>query len=201
MYNKIFKRFIDVILSLLLIPIFIIFTIILKLLIFMEDKGPTFYISYRMGKNGKKFRMIKYRSMKYNAEDIRNKDGSTYNSEDDQRVTRIGKIIRKTSIDELPQIINVLLGSMSFIGPRPVMTDKLISDYNSNHRKRFDVRPGITGYSQAYFRNSISADDKFNYDVYYVENLSLLFDIKILFKTIKEVLTKKNIYKKKDDIK
>src|SRR5699024_5161426 len=118
MYHK-FKRLLDIFFSLLLIPLFIPILIIVGILIYKEDKGPLFYNAKRLGKDGNVFRMFKFRSMKVNAPDIRNDDGSTFNSEKDKRLTKIGGFIRKTSIDELPQIFNVLIGNMSFVGPRP----------------------------------------------------------------------------------
>ena len=125
---------------------------------------------------------------------------STYNGENDPRVTKIGRIMRKTSIDEVPQILNVLLGDMSYIGPRP----HLVTNYkgyeflDERRKRRLDVRPGITGYSQAYFRNSITSEQKLANDVYYVENISFLFDIKILIKTVMSVLKRENIYVSQD---
>src|SRR5699024_4129070 len=141
-------------------------------------KGPVFYISSRLGRNSKIFKMYKFRSMKVNAPDIRNIDGSTFNSADDDRLTKIGKFIRRTSIDELPQLINVLKGDMSLIGPRPDLPGA-INDYTGNDIKKIQIRPGITGYNQAYFRNSLPQKEKFKNDVYYVDNLSFGLDIKI----------------------
>ena len=134
--------------------------------------------------------------MRVNAPDIRNKDGSTYNGDDDPRVTKVGRIMRKTSVDETPQILNVLKGDMSIIGPRPFVTthyygyDKL----DEKMKKRLEVRPGITGYSQAYFRNSITQDEKIDNDCYYVDHISFLMDIKVFFYTIKSVLKHENVY-------
>jgi undecaprenyl phosphate N,N'-diacetylbacillosamine 1-phosphate transferase len=137
--------------------------------------------------------------MKMNAPDIRNEDGSTFNSEDDPRLTKVGKFIRKASIDETPQILNILKGDMSFIGPRPDLPEdlKIYTDYQ---KQKLNVRPGITGYSQAFFRNSISQNEKFNNDVYYAKNISFVFDMKILLKTIKTVLKKENVYKNSEYI-
>ena len=116
--------------------------------------------------------MYKFRSMKVNSPDIRNEDGSTFSSEDDPRLTRIGRFIRKTSIDELPQLLNVLKGDMSIVGPRPPVPGSNPVRLNGRAGKRYEVRPGITGYAQAFFRNSISQAEKFAYDTEYVENLS-----------------------------
>ncbi len=135
--------------------------------------------------------------MRVNSPDIRNADGSTYNSEEDPRLTRIGKIIRKTSLDETPQILNIIKGDMSVIGPRPDLPED-IKLYNEYQRKKLKIRPGITGYSQAYFRNSASQKEKFDNDSYYAENLTLLLDIKILLKTIYTVVKKENVYKNRE---
>lgn len=196
MYKYFFKRLIDLTLGLTALPFFGIIFVILAPIIFLTDRGPVFYNAPRLGKNGKVFKMYKFRSMRVNAPDIRNKDGSTYNGEDDPRVTWIGRIMRKTSLDEVPQLLNVLNGDMSIIGPRPFVTthyygyDKL----EPKMKKRISVRPGITGYSQAYFRNSISQDEKIEKDCYYADHVSFALDIKIFFQTVKSVLMHENIY-------
>lgn len=160
-----------------LMPVVLPIIIICGLLIKLEDRGPVFYRGKRLGKNKTIFKMYKLRSMKVNAPDIRNKDGSTFSSYNDSRLTKVGGIIRKTSLDELPQIINVLIGNMSFIGPRPDLPEAL-NHYNNKEIHKLNVRPGISGYSQAYYRNSISQTEKFKNDIFYVENLSLVLDIK-----------------------
>lgn len=193
MYKHFFKRFIDIICGLIGCLGFLIAFIFVAPIIYFTDRGPVFYNAERRGKNGKTFKMYKFRSMMVNAPDIRNADGSTFNSENDPRVTKIGRIMRKTSIDELPQFINVLKGDMSMIGPRPTLAKKPFSECDPKTIKRYDVRPGITGYSQAYFRNSITQDEKFMHDCYYVENLTFMMDVKIVFKTIASVLLRKNI--------
>ena len=121
MYKHFFKRLFDLIIALFALPFVLLLILIMVPLIWLTDRGPTFYNAQRVGLNGKIFKMFKFRSMKVNAPDIRNTDGSTFNSSDDPRVTRIGRFIRKTSIDEIPQILNVLIGDMSFVGPRPVL--------------------------------------------------------------------------------
>jgi len=157
-----------------------------------EDKGPIFYMADRTGRFGKPFKMYKLRSMKVNAPDIRLADGSTYNGDDDPRVTKFGRFARKTSIDELPQVINILKGDMSFIGPRP---DTPIGSaaYTDEEKIILTVRPGITGYNQAVNRNSVLTKEKLKNDIYYVKHLSLGFDIKIVFMTVATVLGRKNI--------
>ena len=132
--------------------------------------------------------------MKMNAPDLRNEDNSTYNSPDDLRITKIGRIIRKTSIDETPQVFNILKGDMSFIGPRPITINRPLEDYDEKRKVRLLVRPGVTGYSQAYFRNSISQEEKLEYDAEYAKNVTFIGDLKILLKTIDTVIHHKNIY-------
>ena len=167
--------------------------------IYLEDRGSVFYLAPRRGRYGKIFKMFKLRSMKMNAPDIRNADNSTYNSPDDPRITKIGKFIRKTSIDELPQFFNVLIGDMSFIGPRPVTIDRPLEEYDEKRRKRLEVRPGITGYSQAYFRNSITNEEKLEKDAVYAQHVTFLGDFKIILATINTVVFRKNIYNKKNE--
>lgn len=193
MYKLFFKRFIDIICGFLGCMVFAVAFVFVAPIIYFTDKGPVFYNAERLGKNGKIFKMYKFRSMYVNAPDIKNEDGSTYNSDDDSRVTKIGKIMRKTSIDEFPQFINVLKGDMSVIGPRPTLASVPLSEYAPEIIRRYDVRPGITGYSQAYFRNSITQQEKFEYDCYYVENLSFVLDVKIIVKTAISVLKRENI--------
>jgi len=186
------KRLFDVVVSaILMIPIGIVIGIS-GLVIKAEDRGPVFYMADRTGRFGRIFKMFKLRSMKVNAPDIRLPDGSTYNGDDDPRVTKFGKFARKTSIDELPQVINILKGDMTFIGPRP---DTPIGSaaYTEEEKIILTVRPGITGYNQAVNRNSVLTKEKLKNDIYYVKHLSLWFDIKIVFMTIATVLGHKNI--------
>lgn len=196
MYKHFFKRLFDLIIALFALPFVLLLILIMVPLIWLTDRGPTFYNAQRVGLNGKIFKMFKFRSMKVNAPDIRNTDGSTFNSSDDPRVTRIGRFIRKTSIDEIPQILNVLIGDMSFVGPRPVLPSIPYAEYDDVRRKRLTVRPGITGYSQAYFRNSVGQEEKFLQDCYYTDHVSLLFDLKILFHTAYSVLKRENVFVK-----
>lgn len=201
MYKHHIKRWIDVILSLILFPLVILICTIVGFFIYLDDKGSIFYKAKRRGINGKVFEMYKLRTMKMNAPDIRNADNSTYNSPDDLRITKIGKIIRKISIDELPQIFNILKGDMSFIGPRPVTIDRPLEEYDEKRRIRLKVRPGITGYSQAYFRNSIDQETKLQYDANYAQNVTFWGDLKILWKTIATVILRKNIYNIQENMK
>lgn len=195
---KIVKRILDIIISLLVLPIFCVLTIIIFFAIKIDDQGPIFYKSFRIGKDGKLFKMVKYRSMRINAPDIRTEDGSTYNGEDDPRVTRIGKILRETSIDEIPQILNVLVGDMSLIGPRPDPPD-WIDRYPEDVKVFLSVRPGITGFSQAFFRNGADSELKMKNDVYYATHCSFILDVKILFKTVHTVLGHTGVYRESEE--
>lgn len=190
---KIIKRIMDVIVCLIAFPFFCIIWIVAAIFIKAEDGGPVFYKAERIGKDGKKILMYKFRSMKVNAPDIRNADGSTYNAKDDARVTRIGKLLRETSLDETAQILNVLKGDMSIIGPRASNWDALES-YLPDEMDKLKVRPGITGYVQAYYRNNATPHEKRVYDGWYANNLSFELDIKIIFKTIAVVLKRENLY-------
>lgn len=196
MYRDAIKRLMDFSVSAFAMPILVPLIAAVAIGIKLDDGGPIFHRGERMGKDGRIFRMFKFRSMKVNSPDLRNADGSTFNGDTDPRVTRIGKILRKTSIDEIPQLINVLLGDMSLIGPRPSLTTTPYSQYNDIRKKRVSVRPGVTGYSQAYFRNSITQEEKFKYDCDYVDNITFTGDVKILKRTILSVLKRDNIYVK-----
>ena len=190
MYKKFIKRIIDIALSLLTLPLIILLIIIIGGLIFFEDRGNIFYNAPRLGKNGKIFKMYKFRSMTENAQDLRNEDGSTFNAEDDPRLTKIGKIIRKTSIDELPQLLNVLKGDMSLIGPRPDLPEHM-QLYEGNEARKLEIKPGITGYSQAYFRNSIPWKERIQNDIYYINNWSYDYSNKTI---ASKPLTFQNIF-------
>lgn len=194
MYRRFFKRVLDLFFALCLIPFFLFIFLVIGLLILLLEGRPVLYPSRRRGKDGKIFTMYKFRSMVNDAPDIRHQDGSTFNAPDDERLTKIGKFIRKTSLDELPQIINIIKGEMSFVGPRPTMTDVPISEYGPHRLKKISVRPGITGYTQAYYRNSVGQEEKFKLDAYYVDKMSFLFDMKIFFKTVLTVFLRKNVY-------
>lgn len=196
MYRRFIKRIIDIIFSLCALPFVLIEIILLGPIIFLTDKGPIFYNAERLGKDGKTYKMFKLRSMKVNAPDIRNEDGSTFNGDNDPRVTKIGRLMRKTSLDEFPQFLNVLIGHMSLIGPRPTVPMKGfdVNKLDNVEKKHYTVKPGITGYSQAYYRNSISQDEKFKNDAYYADHVSFGLDVKILLKTIQSVIHRENIY-------
>lgn len=192
-YQLWFKRFLDIIFCLLALPIVFLVLIPVSIAIKIEDQGPIFYRSARLGVGFKEFEMLKFRSMKVNAPDLRNNDGSTFNSEKDSRVTKVGHFIRETSIDEIPQIFNILRGDMSIIGPRPGDVESK-NTYAEDEKDKLLIRPGITGYTQAYYRNSLGVRDKRLYDAWYAHNVSLILDVKIFFKSICTVLKRENVY-------
>ena len=193
MYTHFFKRIIDIIIGLIALPFVILVVVIFAPFIYFTDKGPVFYNAERLGKDGKHFKMFKLRSMYVNSKDIRNADGSTFNSDNDPRVTPVGKILRKTSLDEFPQFLNVLIGDMSFVGPRPKVGKIDYNNLTEDKRKSFSLKPGVTGYAQAYFRNSISNDEKYHYDAYYADHLTFWMDIKVIFMTLWSVISRRNI--------
>lgn len=197
MYKKFFKRLIDLIGALLILPFVLLEIIVVVPFIWFTDKGPVFYNGERVGKDFKVFKMYKLRSMYINAPDIRNADGSTFNSDNDPRVTPIGRFLRKTSLDEFPQFLNVLKGDMSLIGPRPATKMIFEERLDETMKKHFLVKPGITGYTQAYLRNAIEKSQRYEMDAYYADHVSLVFDLKILCKTISTVLKSKNVYHNK----
>ena len=194
MYKKCIKRAIDFCIALVARPFVCIIILIMAPIIYINNPGPIFYNAKRRGKDGKVFRMYKLRSMYVDAPDLRNEDGSTFNGEQDNRVTKVGKFMRKTSIDELPQMFNVLLGDMSLIGPRPILATQSYETLSDLAKERLKIRPGITGYAQAYFRNAIGEEEKFKIDCYYGKHISFGLDVKILIKTIITVIKKDNIY-------
>lgn len=193
MYNKCFKRIFDILISMIGFPIFLILFMIFGLLIKLEDKGPIFYEAERIGKDSRLYKMYKFRSMRVNVPTLLNDDGSTYNSKNDPRVTKVGKFMRETSIDETPQILNVLKGDMSIIGPRASLAS-VIDTFKDDEKDKMKVRPGITGYTQAYYRNGLSNREKRVKDAWYANNVSFWLDVKIFFKTITTVLKREGIY-------
>jgi|SRR5690554_2061266 len=188
MYKNYFKRIFDFLAALfgllILSPIFIIVTVAL----FFANQGKPFFLQVRPGKNEHFFTIIKFKSMNDK------KDANGRLLPDAQRLTPVGAFVRKTSLDEIPQLINVLIGDMSLIGPRPLRIHYLPL-YSEEQKKRHSVRPGITGWAQVNGRNAISWTKKFEYDIWYVEKISFLLDIKILFMTIKKVFIKEGISK------
>lgn len=193
MYKNLLKRGFDLIIAILALPFWLIILVIIGPVIYFQDKGSIFYNAPRLGKDGEVFKMYKFRSMKLNAPDLRNEDGSTFNAEDDPRLTNIGKFIRKTSLDETPQLLNIIKGDMSIIGPRPDLPEHS-ELYEGNEVRKLEVRPGVTGYNQAYFRNTVPWKERIQNDIYYIEHLSWWFDIKIFFKTAKSVLKREDVF-------
>ena len=196
MYAHFFKRVIDIIGALILLPFVLLEIIILAPIIWLTDRGPVFYNALRAGKEYKPFKMFKLRSMYVNSPDLKNPDGSTFNSDNDPRVTPIGRFMRKASLDEFPQFLNILIGEMSFVGPRPKLyregrLDE--DDVTEDMKNSFTVKPGVTGYAQAYYRNSITQAEKFHWDAYYAKNISFWMDVKIIWQTVVSVLGRKNI--------
>jgi undecaprenyl phosphate N,N'-diacetylbacillosamine 1-phosphate transferase len=186
MYSKFFKRFFDIIFSIVLLIIASPVLLVVSFLLLFANKGKVLFIQARPGLNEKIFYIIKFMTMN----ERKNINGELL--PDNERITGIGKFIRKSSLDELPQLINVLKGDLSLIGPRPLLVDYLPL-YNERQRRRHEVRPGITGWAQVNGRNSISWKEKFQYDVWYVDNISLLLDIKIICRTFDKVLHSEGI--------
>ena len=188
MYRSFFKRFADAVLAFIGLVVLALPLAIVALLIKISDGGPAIFKQKRLGKDGREFNFYKFRSMKVNSE----KTGSgVYSDKNDDRVTKLGRILRATSIDELPQLINVLKGDMSFIGPRPPLTYHPwpIEEYTDEQRRMFSVRPGITGWAQVNGRKGVEWNRRIELNVWYVDNISFFLDMKILFMTVAKVLT------------
>ncbi|GAA4039804.1 sugar transferase [Flavobacterium chungnamense] len=181
MYRELFKPFFDIISALigliLLFPIFLVVTVFL----FFANDGKPFFFQLRPGKGGKIFKIIKFKTMN----DRKDAEGNLL--PDSDRLTKVGSFVRKTSLDEIPQLLNVVFGDMSIVGPRPLLTTYLHL-YSDFQNRRHEVKPGITGWAQVNGRNSISWDKKFELDVWYVDHISFLLDLKILFKTVQKVI-------------
>lgn len=192
-----FKRIVDIILGciglVLLSPVFLILAICIKI----DSKGPVIFAHKRIGKNGKEFNMYKFRSMYENAEKMienfneeqKREWQENFKLENDPRITKVGKFLRKTSLDELPQIVNIIKGDLSIIGPRPVIDEEL-EKYGKNKDKFLSITPGLTGYWQANGRSNTTYEERMQMELYYIDNQSLWLDIKIFFKTIVSVLKK-----------
>ena len=192
-----FKRIVDIILGciglVLLSPVFLILAICIKI----DSKGPVIFAHKRIGKNVKEFNMYKFRSMYENAEEMienfneeqKREWQENFKLENDPRITKVGKFLRKTSLDELPQIVNIIKGDLSIIGPRPIVDEEL-EKYGENKEKFLSITPGLTGYWQANGRSNTTYEERMQMELYYIDNQSLLLDIKIFFKTIVSVLKK-----------
>ncbi|WP_372948083.1 sugar transferase [Mariniphaga sp.] len=190
MYKQFFKRFFDFLIAftgiIVISPLFILLILILSV---ANQGAGVFFTQKRPGKNEKIFRVVKFKTMT----DEKDKNGNLL--PESQRLTKTGRFIRQTSLDEIPQLINVLKGDMSLIGPRPLLIEYLPL-YNKQQARRHEVRPGITGWAQVNGRNAISWEQKFTYDVWYVDNLSFLLDLKVLFLTLYKVIKRSDIYMK-----
>lgn len=186
MYKKYFKRLFDIVSSVIFLLCFWWLYIIVAILVKKKLGSPVIFKQQRPGLNGKIFTMYKFRSMT----DARDKNGKLLS--DAERLPKFGKLLRATSLDEIPEIVNVLKGDMSLVGPRPLLVEYL-SRYSKEQARRHQVRPGITGWAQVNGRNAISWEEKFKYDVEYVDNCSFLLDIRIIFLTIKKVFVKEGI--------
>lgn len=193
-----FKRLFDIVCSLFAIivlsPVFIIVSILIKL----DSRGPVFFIQDRCGKNGKIFKMLKFRSMVNNAEDLlddlkdkNEQTGPVFKIKDDPRITKVGRFIRKTSIDELPQLFNILKGDMSIVGPRPPIVRE-VKEYNNYQRLRLTVKPGLTCYWQTMGRNTLGFDEWVELDIKYIQERNFWLDLKLIFKTFKVFLGDEN---------
>lgn len=193
--NLIIKRMVDFIFSLIGLIILFPFFVLIGLFIKFSSKGPVFFLQERLGLYGRPFKIIKFRTMIVNAEYIG--DGLRVSSDKDPRITTVGRFLRATSLDELPQLINVICGDMSLVGPRPPVSYFPYNGYDRYPdwaKKRFEMKPGITGLAQCTIRNSASWDDRIKVDVQYVKEFNIFLDIQILLKTVKKVFEKENVY-------
>lgn len=193
MYLRFGKRVCDLVVSIVALPFVLIIIAVLAPIIHFEDKGPVFYNAPRVGKDGRDFKMYKLRSMRVNAPDLVMEDGSTYNGADDPRMTKIGAFMRRTSLDEIPQFLNVLKGDMSVVGPRPDLRRET-ELYEGDEGEKLTVKPGITGYAAVYGRNSLPWHDRLALDVSYVRNVTFALDAKVFFRTFATVFKQEGIY-------
>lgn len=186
LYSKFIKLLLDFLIAFLILLLLSPIIVLVMILLLINNKGSVFFFQQRPGKKSKIFKVIKFKTMS----DRRDVNGNLL--PDQERLTKAGKFVRSTSLDELPQLINVLKGDMSLIGPRPLLV-KYLPLYSKEQARRHDVRPGITGWAQVNGRNAISWEQKFGYDVWYVDNISFLLDIKILWLTLKKVIVREGI--------
>lgn len=188
MYRGFFKRMLDILLASVGLVVLFIPMLVVALIVRLESPGPALFRQKRLGYKGRVYEMYKFRSMCVNAEHT---GSGVYSGKGDARVTRVGRILRATSIDELPQLINILKGDMSFIGPRPPLTYHPwpIEDYTAEQLRMFDVRPGITGWAQIHGRKCVEWNQRIEMNVWYVDHLSVWIDVKILLSTVCKVLS------------
>jgi undecaprenyl phosphate N,N'-diacetylbacillosamine 1-phosphate transferase len=198
-YVRYVKRVFDVAIGLVAMPVLGVLVVVFGPQIKREDDGPIFYNAPRVGKDGKPFLMYKFRSMKVNSPDLVMEDGSTYNGADDPRMTKVGAMMRRTSLDEFPQFLNVLNGTMSVIGPRPDL-EREAELYRGDEGDKLKVKPGITGYAAVYGgRNASAWHDRLKLDVYYVHNVDFALDVKIFFKTFEAIFSQEGVYIENED--
>ncbi|GGA20513.1 sugar transferase [Psychrobacillus lasiicapitis] len=192
--NLFIKRIVDFFGSLIGVIIISPILILIAMSIKLTSKGPVFFKQERLGKNGMVFKIFKFRTMVVNAENLGS--GLFVKTEKDNRITKVGKLLRATSLDELPQLLNVLIGEMSLVGPRPPVPHHPYKheDYNDFQRKRFEMKPGMTGLTQVTVRNSVSWDERIPIDVEYIERFNIWLDVKILFMTILKIFKRESIY-------
>ena len=193
MYVHVVKRLLDFLIALVALVVLLIPMAVVAACIKLDDGGPVFYNAPRMGRDFRPFKMYKFRSMKVDSPDLKMPDGSTYNAPDDPRLTRVGAVLRKTSIDELPQFLNVLKGDMALIGPRPDLEEETLL-YEGDEGRKLEVLPGITGYAAVYGRNAIPWKERLALDVYYVDHVSFALDLKVFFKTFAVIFTGEGVY-------
>lgn len=197
MYKKYFKRLIDLFLSIIGLLVSLVPFIIIIIALKIDSKGPVFFKQKRLGEHGNEFEILKFRTMVIGAEKMG--DGLAIKSESDNRITKVGRFLRKTSLDELPQFINIVRGDMSLIGPRPPVTYHPYKGYNQYPeyaKKRFEAKPGITGLAQVVYRNSATWEERFVYDIKYVENITFMNDLKLIFQTLYSLIKKEDVYRK-----
>lgn len=193
-YARVGKRLLDVLVAAAALPVAAVVVVPAAVAVRLEDGGPALHVSPRLGRGRAPFGMLKLRTMRVGAPDVRNPDGTTYSSSKDPRCTRVGRVLRRTSVDELPQLLNVLAGQMSLVGPRPsppASQDR----FRAQDLRRYDVRPGITGLSQVVLRNDGSLTERLELDVRYVDEVSLRLDAWVLARTAGRVLRGSGVYR------
>ncbi|MCX7922470.1 MAG: sugar transferase [Clostridia bacterium] len=190
-FKCLFDRAISIIIFTIISPLLLVISLAIKI----DSKGPIFFVQERVGKHKKLFKIYKFRTMVPNAINI---GTGVYTDENDPRITKVGKFLRKTSLDELPQLFNIIKGEMSFIGPRPTLLYQ-VEQYDEFQIKRLNMNPGVTGWAQVNGRNSISWPERIKLDVWYIENWSIWLDIKIITRTFAVVFSKQGIYGQKEN--
>lgn len=193
-YSRAGKRLLDVLVAAAALPVTALVLLPAAVAVRIEDGGPALHVSTRLGQDRVPFPMLKLRTMRVGGPDLRNPDGTTYSAPDDPRCTRVGKVLRRTSLDELPQLLNVLAGHMSLVGPRPSPPGSQGS-FRPRDLRRYEVRPGITGLSQVLLRNEGSLARRLELDVRYVDELSLRLDLWVLAQTVVRVLSRRGVYR------